>query len=280
MTGKRTNHTMKERGIRWRNNVAAFIGYLVLAGCSTLPPNPPVPCAACNEQRIVRVVPLGTAPAHQREDQVRPLLHVTAEEWEAILRSVMVRSLHNPLLGPSYRGATERLFHDEEVHDLAALLHPAFQQAGAQEQVVFALARPSETGVTQVTSGAWFAEAGHIHLRLANCLVSVTMPSIKRHIWKDPLFAAGSFYEVVPSEQQALVTKSGGGLFHPDPVELVINDAPLRETSTQTDVDDRLPSPPSPSLEERLRILKRLHEQGVITEEDYRTKKQQLLDQL
>jgi len=277
-----TNHTtMKERGFRWQSAVTALAGYLALAGCSTMPPEPPVPCVACDEQRVVRVVPLGATQTHQQEDQVRQPLRVTPEEWGSILRSVRVRSLHNPLLGPAYRGDTERLFHDEEVRDLAALLHPAFQQARAQEQVVFALARPSETGVTQVTSGAWFVEAGHLHLRLANCLVAVTMPSIKRHIWKNPLFAAGSDYELVPGEQQALVTKSdGGSLFHPDPVELVINDFGHREVPTKTNADEMPTSPSSASLEERLRILKRLHEQGMITEDDYRTKKQQLLDRL
>ena len=33
-----------------------------------------------------------------------------------------------------------------------------------------------------------------------------------------------------------------------------------------------------PSLEERLRVLKKLREQGLITEDEYRDKKKQLLD--
>ena len=37
--------------------------------------------------------------------------------------------------------------------------------------------------------------------------------------------------------------------------------------------------PTLPFVEDRLRVLKRLHDQGLITEEDYRVKKQQLLDQ-
>jgi hypothetical protein len=36
--------------------------------------------------------------------------------------------------------------------------------------------------------------------------------------------------------------------------------------------------PFSTSLEARFRLLKRLHEQGLISEEEYRTKKQQLLN--
>ncbi len=34
------------------------------------------------------------------------------------------------------------------------------------------------------------------------------------------------------------------------------------------------------SLQEQFTVLKQLHEQGLITDEDYRTKKQQLLDRL
>ncbi|MBK9995766.1 MAG: SHOCT domain-containing protein [Nitrospira sp.] len=38
--------------------------------------------------------------------------------------------------------------------------------------------------------------------------------------------------------------------------------------------------PSASSLEERLAVLKRLHDQGLITGEEYRLKKQQLLDRL
>ncbi|MBX3343041.1 MAG: SHOCT domain-containing protein, partial [Nitrospira sp.] len=163
-------------------------------------------------------------------------------------------------------------------------LQRAFQQATPQEHVVFALARPSQTGLEQITSGAWFVEDGLIHLRVANCRIAVTMPSIRKQIWKDPLFAqAGAFYEFVPGGGQAIAraTVDGGNPFRSDPDELVIeykiassaNPAPVSsEPSAQ-------PVPPR-SLEEQLSLLKRLLEQGLITEEDYRTKKQQLLDRL
>ena len=36
--------------------------------------------------------------------------------------------------------------------------------------------------------------------------------------------------------------------------------------------------PVEPSLEERLRVLKKLRDQGLITEDEYRNKKKQLLD--
>ena len=68
---------------------------------------------------------------------------------------------HSQALGSSYRGDTESAFSEEEVRYLAeSFQQRAFQQATAQEQVVFALARPSDLGLEQVTSGVWFVEDG------------------------------------------------------------------------------------------------------------------------
>ena len=120
-----------------------------------------------------------------------------------------------------------------------------------------------------------------MHLRLANCLVAVTMPSIRRQIWKDPLFAqAGTFYELVPGKHQTLVNQrsGGGGVFRPDPVELVIDDSVRREKAAPAAPEEAPRLSSAPSLEERLAVLKRLHDQRLITEEEYRLKKQQLLD--
>jgi len=255
---------------------------LASSGCSGVAPGTERPCFSCDEQRLVRIVPLTQGVAEKR------LLHhplvLQRQEWESLLRRVKVRSVHRPLLGAAYQGDTEPAFTDEEVGYLGEALQRAFEQVSLQEQVVFALARPSQAGLDQVTSGAWFAEEGGIHLRLANCRVAVTMPSIRKQIWRDPLFAqAGAFYEFVPGDGQSLTRSSRDGRnpFRSDPDELVIEyqlatgarpDPVSSEPSAQ-------PVPPR-SLEEQLSLLKRLREQGLITEDDYRAKKQQLLDRL
>ena len=240
------------------------------------------PCFSCDDQRLVRIVPL-----EKRADQKLLLHHplvLQQQEWEALLRMVKVRSIHRPLLGATYLGDMEPLFSEEEVRYLGDSLQRAFQQATPQEHVVFALARPSQTGLEQITSGAWFVEDGLIHLRVANCRIAVTMPSIRKQIWKDPLFAqAGAFYEFVPGGGQAIAraTVDGGNPFRSDPDELVIeykiassaNPAPVSSEPSAQPVPPRL-------LEEQLSLLKRLYEQGLITEDDYRGKKQQLLDRL
>ena len=274
---------MRKQVFRWRDAAAVWAGCLMMAGCSTMEPGTERACFSCDDRRLVRIVRLAHISGSDQGGRFRHPLNLTPAEWEATVRSVMVRSVHSPLLGPSYQGSTEPLFLEEEVRYLGASLQQAFQQVTAQEQVVFATARTTEEGPAQLTSGAWFVEAGRIHLRLANCRVAVTMPSIRRQIWKDPLFAqAGAFYEPVPGDHQELMAASRESRhpFRPDPFELAIAygamsgplspPAPVKRPGESLD---------SRSLEERLALLKRLREQGLITEE-YRGKKQQLLDRL
>lgn len=274
---------MTNRGVRWPGAIACLVVCMAL-GCSTVRPDQEHPCVSCDDQRLVRLVPRATLAS---SDQERPFQHpfdLTQAEWEATVRSVMVRSVHSPLLGPSYQGTTEPVFSEEDVRYLGASLRHAFQQATAQQQVTFALARVSEAGLEQLTSGAWFVEAGRIHLRLANCRVTVTMPSIRKQIWIDPLFAqAGTLYVLVPGERQALVTpaRDSGSPFRPAPAELEINYRGMTgQVQEPASSGTTSPSAPTRSLEEQLGLLKRLHEQGLITEEEYRIKKQQLLDRL
>ena len=221
-------------------------------------------------QRLVRIVPLAKLRSNDQGRRFQHPVTLTQAEWETLLRGLMVRSVHSPLLGPSYQGATEPLFLDEEVRALGSSLRQAFQQATEQEAVVFATARATDEGPAQVTSGAWFAEAGRIHLRLPNCRIAVTMPSIRRQIWIDPLFAqAGTFYELAPGKHQALVSKpsGGGGLFRPDPVELVIDDSGRSEAVVPA-VPEGTPTVPSASsLEERLSRPGVDHGRGVSPEE-------------
>jgi len=240
------------------------------------------PCFACDEQRLVRIVPFTLGAASDQRRAQHPLV-LERQEWEALLRAVKVRSVHSPLLGASYRGDTEPVFSEEEVGYLGESLRRAFQHVTEQEQVVFAVARPSDAGLDQVTSGAWFVEEGRLHLRLANCRVAITMPSIRRQIWIDPLFAqAGTFYEVMPGDRQTLLnaSRAGGNPFRPAPAELAIEYTDMSATAAPVSSERASQPETARSLQEQLALLKQLHEQGLITDEDYRIKKQQLLDRL
>lgn len=261
---------------------------LLMTGCLTSMPKTEEPCWSCDGQRMVRITSVGDKARSSHGPPFTHPLSLEKKAWKAVLRSMHVRSIHRPLLGPSFNGIEEAAFNEEEIQYLAEALQRAFKEMTADQRAVFALARASETGAPQITSGAWFAEQGRIHLQLANYRVSVTMPSIRKRIWMDPLFAQGeAFYEVMPNDHQEIVkpTQDGGRLFRHEPLELAIDYTSLTRQgsvpSPSSVSPEGSPSPPaSQSMEERLGQLKRLYDQGLITEEDYRVKKQQLLDRL
>lgn len=258
---------------------------LLVSGCLTSAPGANGTCWSCNDQRMVRI---DTKDPRASSSGVRPYNHpltLPQMQWEAILRSVQVQSIHRPLVGASYHGTKEPAFIENEVRYLNDALRRAFEAVTPEQRVVFALERTSEAGLPQLTSGAWFVDQDRVHLQLANVWVTVTMPAIRKLIWKDPLAAQpGMFYELVAGDHQWLEKElnASSNPFREALPELVIDYRTMidpRPRSAPTPAETAAPAH-SPSLEDSLRQLKRLYDQGLITEEDYRTKKQQLLDRL
>ena len=164
---------------------------LLMAGCLTPASKVDAPCWSCNDQRMVRVAAVEGKAISSHGPSITHPLSLDTKSWEAVLRSLRVRSIHRPLLGPSFNGSEEAAFNEEEIPYLAEALARGFKDMTEEQEAVFALARPSETGAPQITSGAWFVEQGRIHLQLANYRVAVTMPSIRKRIWMEPLVCAG-----------------------------------------------------------------------------------------
>jgi putative oligomerization/nucleic acid binding protein len=109
------------------------------------------------------------------------------------------------------------------------------------------------------------------------------MPRIHDLLWKEPLRShVSDTYEFVVGEYQALTSDATlGGYRQTSESSLSILYQPLL-ASSQTALEPASITSDHPHLplEERLRLLKRLHEQGLIADEEYRSKKQQILDQL
>ena len=131
---------MKNRFFRCWDAVALWLLCLAMSGCSSMAPGSENPCFSCDDQRLVRIVSFAQGPASDQGRRLHHPLVLGKHEWEAVLRTVNVRGIHNPLLGSSYQGATEPAFSEEEVRYLGESLQRAFQQATAHEQVVFAMA--------------------------------------------------------------------------------------------------------------------------------------------
>ena len=184
----------------------------------------------------------------------------------------------------------EPAFSPEQVVYLSRGLQKAFSRAHPDEFVVFGFSQTRSSQLIELTTGGWFVEGQRLHLILANYRHSVSMKNIRDELWQDPLHSNSSpSYQIFPGPNQTLGREKGlAGFLSTDAPELLISYKAVLEMK---------PSPPAilapvgspsvvpppaprvePSLEERLRVLKKLREQGLITEDEYRDKKKQLLD--
>lgn len=211
-----------------------------------------------------------------------------------ILKSIRVQSEAQQIPFLTTKGPATEAFNEEEATYLSETLSKAFAHAQPQDWIIFEVTRPRQHGLTEVTSGGWFVEGPQLHLVLANYRNVVSAPSVRDLLSLDPLRPnGGPFYDLVPGLHQTMVQRAGstGELLSSAPSELAIaykslllgEPVPSRKAQpgpapAQAEAQpDRVP--PRLSIEERLQTLKRLREQGLITEEEFRDKKKNLLDQ-
>ncbi|MEP7153174.1 MAG: SHOCT domain-containing protein [Nitrospira sp.] len=195
---------------------------------------------------------------------------------------------------PGPQGPVVPAFTEDEITYLGETLSKAFAQAQPDEWVVFGLTRTTSQGLNELTTGGGYVEGTLLHVVLANYRKAVTMASTRQLLWKRPLRPdAGPSYDLVAGKHQAIVRdpSSVSSLLASAPSELTIAYQALllgepvgapgsQETSEGNQASSPSPKilPPLSSIGERLQVLKRLQAQGLITEEEYRSKKQQLLD--
>lgn len=219
------------------------------------------------QDRYVRVEP---RPHNGREED-RSFSHpvtLSSRDWERILSLIQVTPRTVPPFSLT-KTEPEPAFRQSELHYLAERLADTFTKAGSRDWIVFYLGLPHDTGATEITSGAFFVEEKQIHLLFANFRHLVTIPAVAQQLKENPLHAAGAMvYEVVPGASLTVLTENRWALSKPPlarVVEVMINEIPRDEET---------------GLEAKLRTLKRLHEEGLISEDEYRRKREELLKAL
>lgn len=279
------------------NPYMIFIVPLVLVAAASLGTEPAtrVACGLCEQpDRFVR---LQTVPTDSRPVGPQGFTHpfaLSPEDWKSILTELHVQRQAEGLLIPVPQGPVLSAFTEEEVSYLSVTLSKALVQAQPNEWVVFGLSRSTPQGLTELTTGGVYVEGPLLHVVLANYRKVVTMPSTRQLLWERPLRPdAGPAYDLVAGSHQTIVRESGfvPSFLSSAPSELAIAyqalllGEPAEASVTQkTSAANQLAIPPPTivapplSIEDRLQVLKRLQAQGLITEEEYRAKKQQLLD--
>lgn len=212
-------------------------------------------------------------------------------DWAWILKTPFVKPQQRiPSIDINEVGPTP-IFSERELQYLAKYVTVAFTKAHPGEWVVFYLSDPQGTEVTEITSGGLFVEDRKLHFVLANYRQLVTMSFIQQEIWHNPLKPAGeTFYNIVQQPHQTLRTERRWDLtksFFVTVPEMEIDYRALL-ISPSDNHESRTPaqSPKIPSqgektqLEDKLRTLRQLHDEGLITENEYRQKRQKLLEEL
>ncbi|MGH7410837.1 MAG: SHOCT domain-containing protein [Candidatus Methylomirabilis sp.] len=201
-------------------------------------------------------------------------------DWGQILNRIYVRHVKSLLSHFAKQPGPDPAFDESQRAYLAKYLSEAFQTARPDQWVVFFLTQPREPQVTEITSGTFFIEGDQIHLVLANYRQPVSMSFVLDEIRKDPLRPAGdTFYDLVPQGHQTVRTDGHWHLTKPlvkPPAELLID----YRASLTPGAESEVARGEETQVEARLRALQRLREQGLITDEEYRKKRQRLLDEL
>ncbi len=239
-------------------------------------------CGQCEEpDRFVRLQDQSEVRHSAASRQFTHPFVLSPEEWTALLTALHVQRQAEGLLLPAFTA--------EEITYLSNTLSQAFAQAQPREMVVFGLSHLNAYNMTEVTTGGWFADGPSLHVVLANYRKVVTMPGTRQLLWQRPLRPdAGPHYDLVASTHQTIVQDFGvlPSLFSSVPSELSLTyQAILLRDPVETSAPRESPphssdmAPTPMSIEDRLRVLQRLYDQGLITDEEYRAKKQQILGQ-
>lgn len=247
----------------------------MLAGC--LGPKEPPRYLDEGEGHLVRLDRVDPAEQYDHPAEIE------LETIQAALNSIVVRhevSFLNRLLTQQkeIRGAA---FTAEEAALLAERLKRALAIATPGERAAFFLTSQKNSMTTLITSGVAYVKEKEIHLIFGNdrtALSNEHRPHIPR---ENPLysFEPGSF-EILPQSHQRKLSVSGEGRR----VEAIAVDfaalvAPTPEPIASEDEKPALSSEGTP-LEAQLRLLKKLREEDLITEEEYKEKKSELLKTL
>jgi hypothetical protein len=176
---------------------------------------------------------------------------------------------------------------DDEVAALSRSLTRLLGTATPHDAVAFYFEQDDGTGLWRITSGAVFVRDGRVHVLLANYRYVVSVQFVKEQIRQSPLRPAGeTYYEPVPGpsdivrafpDERRFLAPARSGF------EVIIDHrAALSGGSAagsgHRSGDAETKEGPEGRLEERLRGLERLRDRGVITEEEYRRKRGQVLD--
>lgn len=180
---------------------------------------------------------------------------------------------------------TQEAFSAEQRRVLATLFSKALNQATSLETVTFYWATPRGNGLWEVTSGGLYRQEDDLHMLLPNYRQTVPAQSPPQTARNHPLSQLGeslhSLRSIDPVRQlsHSLATE----LWSPQTPHFIF---PLQTLGTGQIPSDthvtnsHTPGESSESIKQRLKNLEDLRKEGMLTEKEYRHKRQEILKEL
>jgi len=263
--------------------VTAVVMVLLLANCASSPvfsrmvyedPTVLVRLDSSLFQEEVSSVPAGHIP------------ELTATDLAEILRSVRIQPEISFL---SYwvlrkEPQSEPAFPDDTANLLTPHLQVALGKAQSNETAVFFLRRTREDGIPLITTGGLFLQGNQLIVLLANAGRSTTTQRKLETARDAPLHPLGEVdFHFVPGPYQTTLVKkdlpksfsmTSDQALSVDYRALLIG---LLQPSRGSSLPQTSMEIPAATIEEKLHRLKAWREQGLITEDEYQQKRQEVL---
>lgn len=267
----------------WRRLSVLSIALFFLTGCL----NSPTASRTVFEDPTILVRLDG--PALQEEvsgGPTRPVTELTAAELASVLRSVMIRPEISFVSYWILRNDSQPqpAFPDHDADLLAAHLRDALANARPHEIAAFFLRRTRGDGIPLVTTGALAIRGDQLIVVLANVRRPATTTRKLDLARTAPLQSLGDadFY-IVPGPYQTLLVSTDlptiiattrVPALSIDYGALLAGSSSSRPTSFPSQATIEIPAT---MIEEKLRQLRTWHEQGLITDDEYLQKRQEVL---
>ncbi len=267
--------------------LAALVPILVAVACAPRT----VPATVVSETARVRLerLPVGADLRFQHPQSL------TAEQMALLLDSLRVQDppgfwafLRN--VPPPSRAA----FGNREIEQMARPLAEALSKAGPDERVAFVFRQPRSRFIMGTTSGVLFAQSDRLHLILGRYHSpprphepdpTLDGPALPLQPYNGFQFAAAPNQAVADTDESAgwgepvgerqwVILNLRAILAHPQPPE------PFPTAAEPAPGDAAAAPAPKPSddIKQRLRTLKELRDEGLITEDEYAKKRKQVLE--